>query len=47
MSQDNKTLVLRFFELLSRNQSVPEELLGSGFTYRVARSDSLDLEGTR
>ena len=47
MSQDNKILVLKFFELLSKNQSLPEELLGSGFTYHVAGSDPLDLEGTR
>jgi predicted ester cyclase len=47
MPQDNKTLVLKFFELLSKKQSLPEELLGSGFTYHVAGSDSLDLEGTR
>jgi len=47
MSQENKALVRRFFELLERDQRVPEELLGPGFTYHVPGSPPLDLKATR
>ncbi len=47
MSQENKVLVRRFFELLGHNQRVPEELLGPGFTYHVAGSPPKDLSATQ
>lgn len=47
MSQENKALVNRFFELLHLHQRIPEELLGPGFTYHVPGSPPLDLEATR
>lgn len=36
-----------FFELLEREQKVPEGLLGPGFTYHVPGSPPKDLEATR
>ena len=47
MSQENRALVRRFFELLERGQRIPEELLGPGFTYHVPGSPPKDLEATR
>jgi predicted ester cyclase len=47
MSQENKALVNRFFELLELEQKLPEELLGPGFIYHVAGSAPKDLQATR
>ena len=47
MSQANKAVVRKFFELLEREQAIPESLLGSGFVYHVAGSPPLDLEASR
>lgn len=47
MSQENKVIVRKFFELLERDQAIPEELLGSGFAYHASSSPPLDLEATR
>ncbi len=47
MSQENKALVRRFFELLELDQRVPEELLGPGFTYHVPGAPAKDLKATR
>ena len=44
---ENKIIVRRFFELLERNQAIPEEMLGPGFIYHVAGSPPKDLEATR
>jgi predicted ester cyclase len=46
MLEKNKTIVRRFFELLNRDQDLPGDLLGSGFTYHVAGSPSLDIKAT-
>lgn len=47
MSQENKALVRRFFELLELDKRVPEELLGPGFVYHVPGSPSKDLGATQ
>ena len=44
---ENKAIVRRFFELLGRDQALPEQLLGPGFAYHVAGASPKDLEATR
>ena len=46
-SANNKAIVSRFFELLEERQSLPEDMLGPGFSYHVAETPPLDLEGAR
>jgi predicted ester cyclase len=47
MSDENKALVQRFFELVELNMRVPEELLAPGFIYHVAGSPPKDLPATQ
>lgn len=47
MSQENKDLVRRFFELLELNLKFPEDLLGPGFRYHVAGSPPMDLKAAQ
>lgn len=47
MSQENKALIQRFFELLQRDRRIPEELLAPGFIYHVAGAPPKDLDATR
>jgi len=47
MLQENKAVVSKFFELLARDQSLPEDLLGPDFGYHVPGSPLLDLKATR
>jgi hypothetical protein len=47
MSQENKTVVRQFFQLLETDLRVPEELLGPGFIYHVPGVPPIDVDAMK
>lgn len=47
MSQENKTVVRQFFQLLETDLRVPEELLGPGFIYHVPGVPPIDVDAIK
>ena len=44
MSQENKDLVRKFFQILEDDTRIPEELLGDGFVYTVPGVPPMDVD---
>ena len=43
MSQENKDIVRKFFQILEDDVRIPEELLGPGFVYTVPGVPPMDV----
>jgi steroid delta-isomerase-like uncharacterized protein len=47
MSEENKRVVGRYFEMLDRGRATPVDLCAAGFTFHVAGFPPMDLDATK